>query len=70
MNHDSGFGIPSRNQNGEIIENDIGKLLNMIESNYDLHKIYNTFRDKEVESEFFKQSFPQKMQLALVTVVE
>jgi len=35
MNHDSGFGVPGQNKNGEEIESDIGKLLNMIELNYE-----------------------------------
>ena len=70
MNLDSGFGVPSRDENGEEIESDIGQLLNMIELKYDQHKITNTFREAEVEREFFKQSFKQKMELALVTVIE
>lgn len=70
MNLDSGFGVPSRDENGEEIESDIGQLLNMIELNYHQDKISNTFREAEVEREFFNQSFKQKMELALVTVIE
>jgi hypothetical protein len=35
MNHESGFGVPRRDENGEEIESDIGKLLIMIELKYD-----------------------------------
>jgi hypothetical protein len=42
----------------------------MIELNYHQDKISNTFREAEVEREFFNQSFKQKMELALVTVIE
>ena len=70
MIHDSGLDDSSRNGIGEEIESDVVKLLEMIEQNYDQQKFSNIFREAEVEHEFFKSTFNQKMDLTLLTVIE
>ena len=58
------------NHDSELVDKDIGQLLNLIELNYETEYFSQKFKDRSIEKEFLKFSYKQKMELALVTIVE